>query len=143
MRTFPAWDRSILSEEELERFYAGGTRNLQRLTPAIEARAQAFELQPGQGLHIPVNAPHWVRNGPDVSISFSVTFRTDASQRREIAYRINHRLRQLGVEPRPVGQSPAVDALKYRLFDATRRLARTVRATRRRIMPAMLVPGSR
>ena len=143
LRTFPAWDRSILSELELERFYAGGPRNLQHLTPQIEARARGFELAPGQGVHVPVNAPHWVRNGPQVSISFSVTFRTDLSQRREIAYRINHRLRQLGVKPRPVGQSPAVDALKYRLFDATRSLARTVRATHRRFMPAMLAPGSR
>jgi hypothetical protein len=127
VRTFPAWDRSILSEEELERFYAGGPRNLLRLTPESESKAWTFELSRGQGLHIPVNAPHWVCNGPQVSISFSVTFRTNSSDRREIAYRINHKLRQLRLRPRPVGHSPAIDGMKYALFDSARRLARAVR----------------
>jgi hypothetical protein len=129
IRTFPAWDRSVLSEQELERFYAGGTRNLFRLTPETETKARTFELGAGQGLHIPVNAPHWVANGPNVSISFSVTFRTDASDRREIAYRINHQLRRLRLRPRPVGHSPAIDGVKYALFDGARRLARAVRGT--------------
>jgi hypothetical protein len=127
IRTFPAWDRSVLSEQELERFYAGGSRNLFRLTPDTERKARTFELGPGQGLHIPVNAPHWVANGPQVSISFSITFRTDASDRREIAYRINHQLRRLHLRPRPVGHSPAIDDMKYALFDSARRLARAVR----------------
>jgi hypothetical protein len=143
LRTFPAWDRSILSELELERFYAGGPRNLQHLTPEIESRASVFELAPGQGVHIPVHAPHWVRNGPQVSVSFSVTFRTDGSQRREIAYRINHRLRRLGVRPQPVGRSPAIDALKYTLFDAARRLARGVRGTGRRFRQIVQAPATR
>jgi hypothetical protein len=130
MRTFPAKDRSVLSEVELERFYAGGPRNLLRLAPETESKAQVFELKPGLGVHVPVNAPHWVRNGPQVSISFSVTFRTDASDRREIAYRINHRLRQLRLRPRPVGHTPAVDGVKYALFDAARRLVRAARSVR-------------
>lgn len=130
IRTFPPQDRSILSEEELERFYAGGSRNLRELKPESEAKAWVFELQGGDGVHIPVNAPHWVRNGPLVSISFSVTFRTDSSDRREIAYRINHRMRQLGLRPKPVGHSPVVDGMKYVLFDAARRLARAVRGKR-------------
>ena len=130
MRTFPARDRSVLSEQELERFYAGGSRNLLQLTPETESKAWVFELEAGQGVHVPVNAPHWVCNGPTVSISFSVTFRTDASDRREIAYRINHRLRQLKLQPRPVGRSPVVDDVKYALFDAARGLARAVRSAR-------------
>jgi hypothetical protein len=130
MRTFPAGDRSILSEQELERFYAGGSRNLLNLTAETESRAWVFELAPGQGVHVPVNAPHWVQNGPQVSVSFSVTFRTDASDRREIAYRINHRLRQLRLHPRPVGRSPAVDDVKYALFDAARGVARALKLAR-------------
>jgi len=130
MRTFPARDRSVLSEQELERFYAGGSRNLLQLTAEAESKARVFELEPGQGVHVPVNAPHWVQNGPMVSISFSVTFRTDASDRREIAYRINHRLRQLRLQPRPVGHSPVVDDVKYALFDAARGLVRALRSAR-------------
>jgi hypothetical protein len=130
MRTFPAGDRSVLSEEALERFYAGGSRNLLELTPQTESKARVFELAPGQGVHVPVNAPHWVQNGPQVSISFSVTFRTDASDRREIAYRINHRMRQLRLRPRPVGRSPVVDDVKYALFDAARSVVRALKLPR-------------
>jgi hypothetical protein len=128
IRAFPPQDRSILSEEALERFYAGGTRNLLELKPEAESKAWVFELQRGQGVHIPVNAPHWVRNGPLVSLSFSVTFRTETSDRREIGYRINHRIRQLGMKPTPIGHSRSLDGTKYALFDAARRLRRAVRA---------------
>ena len=33
-----------------------------------------IELLPGQGVHIPVDAPHWVRNGPVVSVSLNINF---------------------------------------------------------------------
>lgn len=130
VRMFPADDRAILSEEELERFYAGGSRNLLRLDDAMESKSRRFELTPGVGLHFPVTAPHWVRNGPEVSVSFSITFRTDASDRREILYRINHRLRKLGLRPRPVGASRASDDLKYSLFNAARRIAKSLNGAR-------------
>jgi hypothetical protein len=136
VRMFPPDDRTILTEEELERFYAGGSRNLLRLDDVMESKSRQFELTPGRGLHFPVAAPHWVRNGPEVSVSFSVTFRTEDSDRREILYRVNHRLRRLGLRPRPVGASRAVDDWKYSLFRAARRVARTVRGARRDPAPS-------
>lgn len=124
VRMFPPEDRSILSEESLERFYAGGSRNLLDLRPESEKKAWVFELEPGKGLHFPVTAPHWVKNGPAVSISFSITFRTDSSDRREILYRINHRMRKIGLRPKPVGRSASVDNAKHRLFQVARSMAR-------------------
>ena len=38
-------------------------------------KAFTFELNPGDGLHFPLTWPHWVKNGNEVSISFSITFR--------------------------------------------------------------------
>ena len=61
-------------------------------------------MGPGDGVHVPVTAPHWVKNGPEVSVSFSITFQTRASERRGIVYRVNHALRQRGLKPPPVGQ---------------------------------------
>src|SRR5262249_16997379 len=110
----------------LERFYAGGTRNLLRLDAEHDQLASVFNLAAGQGVHVPVTAPHWVKNGPEGSVSFSVTFRTDASDRREIPYRINHRMRHLRLRPSPVGASPATDAAKYYVFDLARRTARSL-----------------
>jgi hypothetical protein len=117
-------DRSILSEEELERFYAGAHRNMVH-RPEYDARAQVYELPAGRGLHFPVTAPHWVKNGDAVSVSFSITFRTPDLERRSIVYTVNHRLRQRGWRPTPVGQSGWRDALKcfgYRAWRRARRL---------------------
>lgn len=115
----------VLSEEELEEFYvAGATRNL---TYREDLRQQEWvtRLDPGQALHFPLTFPHWVENGPEVSISFSITFRADASNRREVLYRINHRLRRLGLKPRPVGDAWS-DTLKYGVFDVARRAKKRV-----------------
>jgi hypothetical protein len=120
VRMFPRDNPAILTEEELERFYAGATRNL-ICRDEQGATARVFDLLPGQGLHFPVTMPHWVQNGPEVSISFSVTFRTGSSDRREILYRINHHLRKIGWRPAPVGRAPWADQLKYITFDAARR----------------------
>lgn len=130
VRMLPPNDPTVIQEADLEQFYAGGSRNLLRLDSQTEANARAFELTPGLGLHFPVTAPHWVKNGPAVSISFSITFRTSRSDRREILYRINHRMRALGLHPRPVGRSQSTDSMKSALFNAARTLVKAVRPQR-------------
>lgn len=45
-----------------------------------------FVLGPGDGLYFPATHPHWVKNGPEPSISFGVTFRTAATDARERLY---------------------------------------------------------
>lgn len=127
VRMLPPNDPTVIQEADLERFYAGGSRNLLRLDSQTEEKASSFELAPGLGLHFPVTAPHWVKNGPGVSISFSITFRTSHSDRREILYRINHRMRKLGLRPRPVGRSQYSDNMKYAVFKAARTILKAVR----------------
>jgi hypothetical protein len=111
IHVFDARDRSVLSEQELEHLFSGAHRNLV-YREEYEGKAQAFELTPGLGVHVPFTAPHWVQNGPEVSISFSITFHTRASVMRKHAYSINARLRNWGINPAPVGRSPARDYLK-------------------------------
>ena len=117
---FDPADRSIVSEQELEKYLLGGHRNLV-FRDEYQQKAFTFELTPGAGLHFPVTAPHWVRNGDEVSISFSITFRTPASDRRTSIYSFNSWLRSRGVNPAPFGQSPARDSIKYFAFRAMRR----------------------
>jgi hypothetical protein len=123
MTVFPADDRGLLGEEELERFYSGAHRNL-TYKDEYAAKGTLFEMNPGDGLHVPVTAPHWVKNGPEVSVSFSITFQTRASERRGIIYRVNHSLRQRGFSPPPVGYSPWRDSIKYHGYRALRRVRR-------------------
>jgi hypothetical protein len=111
--------RSVLSEQELENYFGEGR------DPAFKEgcneAASEFLLTPGEGLHFPVTLPHWVENGNAVSVSFSITFRTPASERRGIVYDVNRSLRRRGFEPAPYGQSPLRDSVKYYAFRAARR----------------------
>lgn len=120
---FDGRDRSIVSEEQLERFYSGAHRNMP-FDEANRSRAWVYDLQPGQGLHFPVAYPHWVENGPAVSISFSITFRTPDLERRVLIHNVNAWLRRRGLSPTPVGQRPWLDALKLQTARALRRTRR-------------------
>ena len=110
-KTMRVFDRAVLTPRELERFHNGAHRNLV-YRDEYAARAQAYNLMPGLGVHVPVTAPHWVQNGPEVSISYSITFRTAASARAANAHQMNALLRKIGVEPAPVGHSVLRDRLK-------------------------------
>jgi hypothetical protein len=114
-------DRSLLTEKEIEAHYGGAHRNLS-YQDAYAAKAQVFDLTPGHGLHFPVNAPHWVQNGPEVSVSFSVTFRTPAIDKRAMLYAANGRLRGWGLNPKPVGQSALRDTLVHTTVRGLRKL---------------------
>jgi hypothetical protein len=116
-------DRSVISEIDLENFYTGGHRNL-TYRDEYQAKAQVFTLKPGDGLHFPITAPHWVKNGNAVSISFSITFRNPHSEQREMAYCVNAKLRQYGLNPAPVGISPWRDKLKFNALRVWRKVAR-------------------
>jgi hypothetical protein len=119
------FDPAVLGEQELERFYSGAHRNLV-YKDEYAAKMEPFELDPGEGVHVPVTAPHWVKNGPEVSVSFSITFQTRLSERRGIIYRVNHALRQRGWSPPPVGASPWRDAAKHVGYRLARRVRRAL-----------------
>ncbi len=113
-------DRALLSEHELEERAAEAHRNLV-FKESYQPKGTVFDLTPGYGLYFPVSAPHFVKNGNEVSISFSITFRTEATERRAIIRRVNRHLRRKGWTPAPPGQSALVDAVKYYGFRALRR----------------------
>jgi hypothetical protein len=110
-------DRSVLSEIALERYFSNAEKQIV-FKEEYQQKASIFELTPGAGLHFPVVAPHWVRNGDDVSVSFSITFRTPASERQRIVYCANASLRKRGLNPKPHGASAFRDLAKYYAFRA-------------------------
>jgi hypothetical protein len=124
MHQFDKYDRSILPEAAIEEKYvdASSHRN-QPFQDAFQAKAQTFTLQPGDGLFVPINSPHWVQNGNAVSVSFSITFHSEQSDRIARLYKLNGLLRRkLGVTPTPVGYKPRLDALKHDGIMAMRKL---------------------
>jgi hypothetical protein len=119
-----------VENEELERLYEGvGTRYLEREPEAMEE----FDLQPGDGVSVPLSFPHWVRSGDGVSISLSVTFQTPRSLRRAQVYALNARLRRLHIAPRAPDKDGVRDHVKAAAYRAGRVpvwLARSLRSRR-------------
>jgi len=108
-------DRSILTEEDIELFYAGKHQSLTFREEATR-REVPFAMQPGDGVHIPVNHPHWVTTDNEVTISFALTLQTAETKRRGVIYAVNHQLRRRGLNPTPYGRSVVRDFIKHQGF---------------------------
>jgi hypothetical protein len=114
---FSASDRAVLSEQQLEEYFSGPAIHRNMPFPeSYQRRATVFELKPGYGIHIPTTDAHWVKNGDRVSISMSAGFKTRASVRRGRVYKLNGRLRKLGLSPLPYGKSALRDAIKNQVL---------------------------
>jgi len=111
-------DRSIMSQEAIERVYACPTEPKPGYKPEYAAKAMHFTLSPGTGVNQPLMAPHAVTNGNEVSVAIAFTYRTRGSQRQALVHAFNHRLRRLGVNPREYNRSPWLDSAKSRLMGA-------------------------
>ncbi|MBU1607403.1 MAG: cupin-like domain-containing protein, partial [Alphaproteobacteria bacterium] len=70
---FPAGDARFAPDEVHETYHSGGAREL-RWQDDFAAAGREFAIGPGEGLFVPVMAPHFVRNGPESSISLSITW---------------------------------------------------------------------
>lgn len=117
------FDSPESEQREIERYYGGGHRNL----ATLPSDALTFDLTPGDGVYMPVHAPHMVKNGPEISISFSITFYTEASERLGDLYSVNARLRRLHLNPSIPGTRPRGDRLKADLWRSARSLSRGAR----------------
>jgi hypothetical protein len=111
---FDATDRHVLSEEEIERYYAGNVHAAD-YREGMQFAGTAYRLTPGTGVHNPPLAPHWVKNGDDVSVSMSLNFSLLPLEIRARVYQVNYYMRRLGVRPLPPQRSPARDRLKSRV----------------------------
>lgn len=113
-------------DRALERFHGGGGRNL-TVAPYEPVRT---ELGPGDGIYVPVHTPHLVHNGPTPSVSLSCTFTTTGVDRLAAVYKVNDRLRGLGLSPSSPGARPGLDRTKQAVWRAPRSIARAIRGRR-------------
>lgn len=110
IHVFNGADRSIVTPQELERFYLGDI-NAAEYRPVLDEGAQKYELAPGIGVHVPVTFPHWVQNHNNVSVSASINFCFNDETIPDL-HRVNHYLRRAHINPRQPGQSAWADAAK-------------------------------
>jgi hypothetical protein len=118
------WPTPQAEHAHLERYYGGGHRNIDEMPPD----SKRFILEPGDGVHVPLNAPHWVKNFDEVSISFSITFNTVRSEFLNDVYAVNAQLRRLRLTPHPPGKNRGSDRAKAALWRTMRRGKRAVQS---------------
>ena len=108
-------------DEVHEGYHTGGAREL-RWRDELAAGGRAFALAPGEALFVPVMAPHHVRNGPDPSVSLSITWRSEWSFAEADARAFNGVLRRIGLTPRSPGRWPRRNGAKALGWRVLRRL---------------------
>lgn len=118
MTQFPVTDIAYAADEAHEAYHTGGGREVP-WNERIAADGLKLPLAPGEGLFVPVMAPHYVENGPEPSISLSITWRSEWSYEEADARAFNKQLRRLGLHPRAPARWPQrnrVKALGWRVL---------------------------
>jgi hypothetical protein len=92
-------DRMLITDEELERYFSGDDSAAGFKTDR-QTEGTVYDLRAGSGVHVPCMAPHWARNGEQVSIAVSCNFDLASVQQLSLIYKTNRRLRSLGISPR-------------------------------------------
>lgn len=108
-----AFDDDSVRQRELDRYYDAEECDF----AAMAEVAEEFRLDPGVGVYLPSFVPHWVNTEAGISVSFSIPFYTEFSERAESVNRINRRLRKLHLSPRGPGHSEPVDRVKATSFE--------------------------
>ncbi|MDZ7588143.1 MAG: cupin domain-containing protein [Parasphingorhabdus sp.] len=122
MTIFPADDEEIADGAAHEAFHLGKHHRNLPWHDKFQNRGTEFVLNAGEAVYVPVKAPHFVRNGDAVSISLSITWRSEWSYAEAEARALNHRLRKLGLNPAPPERYPARNTAKALANRAARRL---------------------
>lgn len=122
MTTFPAGNARFAPDEMHEGYHIGGHRNLV-WDEDFEAEGTRHHLIPGKAIFVPVMAPHFVQNGPEPSISLSITWRSDWSFAEADARAFNGWLRKRGMEPNAPGRFPQQNRTKSLAWRVMRKLS--------------------
>ncbi len=95
-------------QREIDKYWAGIFGRLDALPePMVD-----FALEPDVGVFIPPYTPHWITNGEEPSLSMTVTFFNKSNTDEAAVQAFNHRVRRIGVTPRPFGQRAGSDRAK-------------------------------
>lgn len=123
MNVWPSGDERFAHRREHERYHAGGHRNLP-WQEDFQAAAQVVPLGPGDAVHMPVMAPHFVANGDAPSISLSITWRSEWSYREAEGHAANRFLRRFGFDPAMPPRWPRHARVRSVMWRIVRRLTR-------------------
>jgi CelD/BcsL family acetyltransferase involved in cellulose biosynthesis len=121
MTQFPVNDTRYASDQAHEDYHTGGAREIP-WNERLEQDGLKLALGPGEGLFVPVMAPHYVRNGDEPSISLSITWRSEWSYEEADARAFNKVLRRAGFSPARPGRWPQRNRSKALAWRTLRKL---------------------
>jgi len=121
MTVFPTHDEETVPAEKSEAFSHGGHRNL-IWEERFMARGMATHLAPGDAIYVPVKAPHFVKNGDGISVSFSITWRSVRSVAESELHSLNARLRAKNLPRITVSRAPEKQWFARGLYRVVNRL---------------------
>jgi hypothetical protein len=124
MTVFAPGDPACAADEIHEAYHAGGRPELP-WREQMASLGMPFPLGPGEAVYVPVMAPHYVTNGPEVSVSISVTWRSPWSYAEADARAFNRVLRRIGIKPAAPGRWPHRNLVKAYSWRTLRKLRRT------------------
>jgi len=102
------WESDAARRHEFNRYWDDSHGRIETLQPE-EAE---YTMTPGRAVYIPPGTPHWVHNGPDISLSVTLTYFTAATVRENRVEDFNAHLRRRHLKPREPGHSAVVDIAK-------------------------------
>jgi len=102
------WESDAARRHEIDRYWEGSHGRIEAVPP----EEATYTLTPGRAVYIPPGTPHWVHNGPDISLSVTLTYFTPATVRENRVESFNAHLRRRHMNPREPGHSAAVDTAK-------------------------------
>lgn len=120
MHVWPAGDERFADRREHERYHGGGHRNLP-WDDSFAGQERAVPLGPGDAVHMPVMAPHYVEVGDAPALSLSITWRSTWSYREAEGHAANRWLRQFGIDMAMPPRWPGHARVRSTLWRAVRR----------------------
>jgi mannose-6-phosphate isomerase-like protein (cupin superfamily) len=102
------WPSDADRRHEFDRYWDSSHGRIEAVPP----EEATYTMTPGRAVYIPPGTPHWVHNGPDTSLSVTLTFFTAATVREYRIEGFNAHLRRRHMKPREPGRSAAVDTAK-------------------------------
>jgi mannose-6-phosphate isomerase-like protein (cupin superfamily) len=102
------FENDAVRRHEFDRYWDGAHGRIETLQPEIAS----YTMTPGRAVYIPPGTPHWVHNGPDISLSVTLTYFTAATVRENRVESFNAHLRRRHMKPREPGRSTTVDMAK-------------------------------
>ncbi|MEQ1498138.1 MAG: cupin-like domain-containing protein [Novosphingobium sp.] len=124
MTLFPVEDEDLLGAEAHELFHLGKRHRNLPWRDEFAAKGLPIQIKAGEAIHVPVKAPHWVKNGAFPSISLSITWRSEWTYAEADARAFNHMLRRIGLHPMSPGPFPAQNRAKALAWRALRKFGR-------------------